>query len=96
MEKLPDTPINWLWKELENHLDADQLAELHKQFNERSKRYNNVATIRAVKREIKVFEHNQRVYGEGSPQWKRYAEKLERRYARLKKLESESNESTDS
>jgi len=82
-----ETPINWLWRQLDTLLNDAALDALRTGYAEQQRRYNQAAQLKTVRHELALYE---RIVSIGTDEQKRrYAAKIERRKARIKTLEDE-------
>jgi hypothetical protein len=84
-----DTPINWLWAQLETLLSDPTLDLLRKNYDAQKHQYDLAAKIRQARRELATFERIITTAGPDTPKYQRYAAKIARRKARIALLECE-------
>lgn len=83
------TPLAYLWTELEGLLNDATIAELRRRVAVHTAAYNRAAKIRQAERELHVYE---KIVQYGYEDEKhRLAPKIERCRARIKALEDEQN-----
>lgn len=80
-----ETPVNWLWHELETLLPLEQLEPLRTGYQRQAHFYRFAGTLRHARRELAVFT---RALEQCHPSRQQYwADRIERCKARIIRLE---------
>jgi len=87
----PNTPIAYLWRQLETLLSEPALELLRKNYDERKHAYERAAKIRQARRELANYQRMIVTKGPGTNAWIRLERKIASRLKRIKTLESEDN-----
>jgi len=86
-----ETPINYLWRELDALLSDATLDDLRKRYDAHKHRYELTGKIRRAQRDLAMLEQRIVTKGPGTPRYKAIAAQIDRRRARIKALEDEQN-----
>ena len=86
-----ETPIAYLWRQLETLLSEPALDLLRKNYAAHKHAYERPAKIRGLRRELDTLCQCITTHSPNSPRYWRYAKKITRCRARIRALEDEEN-----